>query len=129
MILAFIFLSLAIACRSCVELWNHGKLKWSKEDDSFWGEHSYTRKYANPFEPPKENWYYRVFKIGYLERFPLSATVLVFLTDGYHLAQFMFFNFLSLSFAFALGFSWITLGLVWGGVHIIHTLLYKFLQK
>lgn len=127
--IAILFLIIAIACRSISELALHGKLKWSKEDDSFWGEHSYTRKYANPYEPPKENWYYRFYKIGYLERWPTSATLTVMFTDGPHLSQFMFFNFLSLSVTFLIGFSWWTLAGVWIGVHVVHAGLYKLLSR
>ena len=36
------------------------------------------------FIPAPNNWYYRFFKLKYKEDFPLSATLLVFLTDAYH---------------------------------------------
>jgi len=72
------------------------------------------------FELPISNLYYRTFKIEYKERFPLSATALVFLTDGFHLMQWLAINFFTLSIAFALGdvlitFIWlrITVALVW----------------
>lgn len=69
---------------------------------SFFGSDSWRRKYkrhkqSNDFiyltlpapEKGLAGWYYRFFRIKYKERFPLSATVLVFLTDGYHLVQFV----------------------------------------
>ena len=39
---------------------------------------------------PKYNWYTKLFNLQNRERFPLSATVLVFLTDGFHFVQFLF---------------------------------------
>jgi hypothetical protein len=129
MILSLLFLSLAIACRSVVELWNHGKLKWSKEDDSFWGEHSHTRKYANPLDAPKDNWYYRFFKIGSLEKWPTSATFTVMFTDGAHMCQALFMLSLGLSVSFALTFSWWTLAGVWALVHGVHFTAYKLLSR
>lgn len=59
--------------------------------NGFWGDDSWKRKYqldANgvPVTAPK-SLYYWAFKITYKERFPLSATVLVFVTDGFHLMQ------------------------------------------
>ncbi len=36
-----------------------------------------------------QEWYYRTFNLKYYERFPGSATVFVFLTDGWHLAGFL----------------------------------------
>jgi len=63
---------------------------------SFWGTESWVRKYDHirPYASERavilaapDNWYYRLFKIKYKERFPLSATALVFVTDGYHLTQ------------------------------------------
>lgn len=69
---------------------------------SFWGSESWKRKYKKhpasndvifltlpPIEKGIWGWYYKFFGIKYRERFPLSATVLVFLTDGYHLVQFV----------------------------------------
>jgi hypothetical protein len=53
----------------------HGKIK----DDS-------GGKYASP-RKPGIGWYYRLFDIEYREKFPLSATFLVSLTDKYHAFQ------------------------------------------
>lgn len=126
MIIPLTLLALAIACRSISELALHGKLKWSKDDSGFWGERSYYRKYANPLDAPRDNWYYRTFKIGYKERFLLSASFLVSLTDGTHLMQSLFFIFLSLSFSIATGLNFL---FVWGGILLVHFVTYRIAQK
>lgn len=133
-LIAFLLLIPAIACYTLSQLQQHGKLIWGKNDFNFWGTFSYKRKYKwdvytklNIDAP--STLYYRFFKIKYRERFPLSATALVFLTDGYHLMQFLMFIFLSLSITFAIGFDWWLLAGVWSGMHITHFLTYKLLQK
>lgn len=107
---------LAVVAYSLKELQSFGKLKWidEKHQYSFWGSECDKRKYKTIPDmdqmvktpgrdrrrltfPPKNNAYYRFFKISHLEKFPLSATALVFLTDGYHLAQFAFKLFLILT--------------------------------
>jgi hypothetical protein len=69
----------------------------------FWGKESWLRKYKldhiNRPIPAKKSLYNKVFKLKYQERFPLSATLLVFLTDGYHLTQFIAVNSLLLEIA------------------------------
>jgi hypothetical protein len=45
MILSILFLLLAIGCYSISQLALHGKLKWMKNDNGFWGHDSYIRKY------------------------------------------------------------------------------------
>jgi hypothetical protein len=126
-------LALAIGFYSVGQLVNQGKLKWSKEGRllrGFWDDDSYLRKYkltpeSTVMKAP-ENWYYRFFKIKYKERFPLSATFLVNLTDGYHLMQSL--SFLSLSVCVSL-LSGITFWYVWLGVLAVHFLTYKLLSK
>lgn len=80
-------LGVAAACFAIRDLISHGKFSYGPSE-GFWGEQSWRRKYASNnglLDLPLSNWYYDLFKIPYLERFPLSATLLVFLTDGYHL--------------------------------------------
>lgn len=122
--IAAILLILAIVAYSCSQLLIHGKFRWmSKDPYGFWGEESYVRKYKLPPGMVQNE------KDRYKERFPLSTTFLVFLTDGYHLMQFIFFLSLSLSFTFAISFSWVKFGLVWGGIHVCHFLAYKLLSR
>lgn len=135
-LIAFLLLLPAIAAYSISQLQQHGKLKY-KDIRGFWGQWSSDRKYESwkrsgividKVQAPN-TWYYRFFKIKYKERFPLSATLLVFLTDGYHLTQFLFFLFLSLSITFAIGFDWWLLAGVWSGIHVVHAGVYKLLQR
>lgn len=97
-ILSFISFALGVFCFSIKELQSHGKLKWLDKPTGFWGELSYERKYKKEeghlLQPRNPNWYYRFFKIKYTEKFPLSATLLVSFTDGYHLCQLLFKIFL-----------------------------------
>ena len=130
MILALSLLAVSIACYSIRELQSHGKLRWQKEDASFWGNDSWLRKYKlddkKQLIEASDTWYYRFFKIKYKERFPLSATFLVAFTDGYHLLQ-------SLSFLSMAGcvyvFSGINFFIVWLGVIFVHASIYKLLSK
>lgn len=88
--------------------------------DSFWGREQWRRKYhwftISLFfgdlseitwerKPRIVRWYYRFFNVPYLEAFPFSATMLVFLTDAMHFSQWMMFNFFSLAIATAIGCS------------------------
>lgn len=63
---------------------------------SFWGQNSwmlkykfYQKEFSQSFIVAPNNWYYKLFNIHYKERFPLSATLLVWLTDGFHFMQFV----------------------------------------
>lgn len=131
MILSLIFLSLAVACYSIRERYYHGKLKWQNEKKprGFWGARCDLRKYGDPLKPAPNNWYYKLNDLKYKEKFPLAGSLLVWTTDGPHHLQFWLFNFLSLSIIFALGFQWLTLGLVWGLIHILHATIYRLLSK
>lgn len=55
---------------------------------TFFSNNSWKRKYRDPMTPIlKQNWYERLFGIQFKERFFLSSTLLVWLTDGFHLLQ------------------------------------------
>jgi hypothetical protein len=139
--LGFISLALSIACYSVSQLQQHGKLRWMRRNDllymfDFWGSESWVRKYKTfrvegvdaPVEA-EQNWYTRLFKIKYTERWPTSTWLTVAFTDGYHLMQFFFLLFLSLSVALFIGFNWLLLLGVWSGIHTIHALVYKLLSR
>lgn len=77
-------------------LWfHHTKSIWSAKVHpmSFFGARSDLRKYKFTRDrmaaayPAPENWYYKIFDIRYKERFPLSATFMVWLTDGAHMSN------------------------------------------
>jgi hypothetical protein len=50
----------------------------------------WTNKYRQPLQVAPKNWYTKLFKLKYKERFPLSGSLLVALTDRYHRWQFFF---------------------------------------
>lgn len=82
-IIAGLLLIAAVGFYIPAQLWSFGKLKWSKSDTSFWGTLSHRRKFR------KDE--YGVYHNG--ERaFWQSDGLLVFVTDGYHLFQFLAFR-------------------------------------
>lgn len=130
MIAAILTLIIAVGCRAIAELQQHGKLKWSTMYTGFWDQRSWNRKYKwdqfGQLIKAPESWYYKTLKIKYKEKFPLSATLLVFLTDGYHLSQFAYHVFLALSFSLFSGYSfwWF-----WIGIVAVHATVYRLLSK
>lgn len=76
---AFIF-SIVFYTKSQQELFRENYLDWK-------------HKYKDPLQPAKRNWYTQLFKLKYKERFWLSGSLLVALTDRYHRCQ-MFFKIL-----------------------------------
>lgn len=143
MILGFISLALSIACYSVSQLQQHGKLRWSKEDDSFFGYRSDLRKYKLAKSPifkdgswikmPEKaplNFYYRyIANVPYKEGWFTSTWLTVAFTDGYHLCQMLFFLLLSLAITLFIGFNWYLLLGIWLGIHIIHAGIYKLLSR
>ena len=63
-----------------------GLLKGWKDWEMKNNSSSWENKYKNPLTPAPGTWYYKAFNLKYKERFPLSATQLVFLTDAWHFA-------------------------------------------
>jgi len=47
------------------------------------------RKYDFTKQPGREWWYLKLYKPEFPEKFPFSTTLLVFLTDRWHLSQFI----------------------------------------
>ena len=101
MALKLIFVLLASACWGTMSKYLfHGD---SKNPYGFWGKESYKRKYKKSsysqvgsyslVDAPNTT-YYKFFKIKYKEKFPWSATMLVFVTDGFHLAQWFMIKFI-----------------------------------
>ena len=120
---------LAATCYAFNTHWYFHGWKSQREKFSFWGEESWVRKYkrANKFVDEyhriiaPDNWYYNLLKIKYKEKFPLSATVLVFLTDGFHLVQWLMIKFLILAMTIhwvdGRGFVW-----MWGNAICLYAL-------
>lgn len=113
------------------ELWQHNKIIWMRKITGFWGQESWRRKYKGLgyFPEYPTNFYYRFFKIKYKERFPLSATLLVFVTDGAHLMQFIYVNGLCLAAALLFPNTLLTFVIVRGIWGLIFTATYKLLSK
>lgn len=109
LLLAILFLIMAVGCYSISQLQQHGQLKWGKEGTGFWGYDSDKRKYTS--------------------KIPLAKTWLVFLTDGYHFMQFWMFNFLSLSVTLFYGWNWWIFGGVMIKIRLINWLTRKLFSK
>lgn len=136
-LIALFLLAVSIGAYSISQLQQHGKLMF---DSPFWDASSWKLKYKiewikcrdgnlpdlGQFTLAPNNWYYRLFKIKYKERFPLSATFLVALTDGYHLTQSI--SFLSLAGCISL-LSGINFLYLWLGILFCNFLTYRALQR
>ena len=55
-----------------------------------------------PTESKNHWWYYGLYKPNYAEKFPLSSTALVFLTDDWHKYQFIMYRFLYMAISFGM---------------------------
>ena len=87
MILSALLIALASAAKAIMDLSAEGKLKWKPSD--YWLKNdSWFRKWKPPYGLNIERW-------------PTSSTITCFLTDAWHLAQFIF-----LACVFALPFTW-----------------------
>lgn len=60
------------------------------QKETFENSEGWKNKYKQPMSPAPKNWYYRFFKLKYREKFPLSGSLLVSLTDKYHFYQLIF---------------------------------------
>lgn len=132
MILTISLVAIASACWGVMTFYiTHGNIR---NRVGFFGRDSWKRKYARnrsfPEEvyfmiPSPDNWYYRFFRIKYKEKFPLSATMLVFVTDGFHLFQWIFIKVILLAITQDL-YLYLGLWLIWT---IIFQLVYTYLPK
>ena len=61
-----------------------GCMDWQMKTNSG----SWIDKYKQPLEPAPDSWYYKMYNLKYKERFFLSATLLVVLTDWWHFFSF-----------------------------------------
>lgn len=99
-LILFIFASIANAIQYTVAFRYEQSIftKYPK----FFGPRSARNKYASTssgelLSAPLNNKYYKRYRLIYKERFPLSATILVFLTDAFHLFQFLRTNLIILA--------------------------------
>jgi hypothetical protein len=95
--ISILFFLLAIffyACLSVLKFRNDVSIfsRWPK----FFGQDSWRNKYKKHktldhlIAAPEFSWYYSTFNLFYKERFPGSATIFSWLTDGYHFIQMLF---------------------------------------
>lgn len=80
------------------------KTYWNK--DQSWKNKWKLDADGNLMPPYKYWWYFGLYKPPYQERFIYSSTVLVFLTDGWHLMQFFFHLCWQLCISFLFGQYW-----------------------
>lgn len=98
------------------------------QKSTFTDSESWKKKYKQPMTPAPSNWYYKLFTLKYRERFPLSGSLLTFVTDKYHFLQFCFKIALALSFGFFhtiinpyfdAAIYWITFGIIFSAVYYL----------
>lgn len=134
-IISLLLISTAAITYAIHELHAHQKLKWIGKPLGFWGEMSWQRKYylvdGHPglFKQPKKNLYTRLFGVKYKERFPLSSTLLVSITDGYHLMQMVFLLCISAAIAIHYDRWFIYLIIIRSVFGIVFTIAYKVLAR
>lgn len=88
-LISLLLFSLSAVFYCISQLQHQGKLRWSKSADGFWGNESDKRKYKRPLKPAPLTAYYKYNDLTYVEAFPGSGSIGVFLTDGYHFCQFL----------------------------------------
>lgn len=82
---------------------------------------SWKYKYAFPMVPDYKHWYYW-WSIAYKERFMFSTTMLVFLSDGWHLAQFVFLKSISAALAFNMRYSFVVNFMI---VNVVYAIVFN----
>lgn len=140
-----IFTMLAAACWAVMShLQFHNKRTTPFKRYTFFGSESWKRKYKRApsrtgivssydlYAAP-DNWYYDFFGVKYKEKFPWSATALVFITDGYHLAQWFMIKFILLAmtvtYNHSFHFDWIGFLLLWAGWTVVFNVVFVRLKK
>jgi len=99
---------------------DHGKLKGWGSPTSFFGSKQWMRK-LSPFSSGAN-----------IPRFPGSTTWLVFLTDGYHLFQFLERPVMLIALPLLVISArpeWWVYGAMWGFYVLVFAIVYKILQK
>lgn len=146
-IIAAICFAIAVHCYVIISLYwqNKLKIKYTGYQYGMWGRDSWWRKYDYKVMwskdqngkfvgmafgvPAPKTWYYKTFEIKYQEKFPLSATALVWLTDGFHLVQFFMIKFFCAAVAFAVGGPWWMILAVFAGVRLIWYIVFNVWYK
>lgn len=139
-----LFIMLAAACYAVQQyLVFHNTKNGLFNKYYFFGAESWKRKYERSLSfsdyktyglvPAPDNFYYSFFNIEHKERFPWSATALVFLTSGYNLFQWLMIKFillsLTVSYSYGFHFDWIMFFLLWFAWTAIFNLCFIGLKK
>lgn len=95
-IISLLLLYTAAVAYAISQASQHGRFG---DGEGFWGKNSDKRKYKQPLQPAPNNWYYSVNVLKYHERFPLSGSLLISLTDSYHFFQMLAVALICLSLA------------------------------
>ena len=126
-IIVIVCVTLAAISHAIFSLIAHQKFTFG-DPTGFWGSEQWKRKYKlrHGFTfPAPRTWYYKAFNIKYRERFPLSATALVFITDGFHLTQWLTTKLLFL----AITRDWFVYVVIWIVWSIMFNVTYSRLSK
>jgi len=126
--------SLALLCLSApfyayCALHDEGKLKGWGHETGFFGFNQYLRKYARVYKTRPNTWYYRFFKVKYKEAYPLSATILAWTTDGYHLFQLIWKAIVIDSMAILTPWPWTVFLSGFSAFTFVFALFYKLLSR
>lgn len=104
-----------------IHTWRHSQSIFKKTAPyGFFGVESWVRKYKGgilltdqilPYlvYPVTRIWYHKFFGLKYQERFLFSATALVFLTDFFHLTQFITLTLIAVAITYAADQPWYTI--------------------
>lgn len=128
---SLLLLALSAPLYSYTALHDQGKLKGFGPDEGFFGFNQYRRKYKNGdlLTPREKNWYYRFFKLKYHEAYPLSATILAWTTDGYHLFQLVWKALIIDSMAILTPWPWTVFLSGFSAFTFVFALFYKLLSR
>jgi len=102
--------------------WNKGrswKMKWKLNT---WE--------SAPIHNDKRPWYYLwIYKPNYVEKFPYSSTILVSLTDGWHVLQLIQFTIIQLLIAFLLSSSILSFACYFVALKVTFSLVFEITYK
>lgn len=126
-ILTILFLSISFVFKAFMDTSDKGGFKKVFLNKS----NSWLDKYKNPLQPYKYiPWYYfGTIKPEYRERFPFSSTALAFLTDFWHLSQFIFLNFLFISISINIGNDFYSMVSCFLGIRLLYAILFNLFYK
>ena len=101
-----------------------------KDPTSFFGQQSWVRKYKQNLDgtlikAPENNWYYKLFKLQYREKFLFSTSLFVWVTDYWHFCQFIWVNSLFLLYSH----TWWGFAVLWSVWHLTFNIVYLVKNK